>query len=188
VTDYLARLKDRLRQAPPQSPNRHTLKTFNRSTSGAGVGFEGFEGASGACVSRAGVPRLWVDELAQMDRGVAPRDVPPQRWAVFLDDWALFLDGEWAGKAAELGWQAHDLFGCDPHKPFARLSRQGLLWLIKGGELVEMDCNSATFRTLKTFNRLTYRRAPTDSTSVNAWDLQNLQNLQSTNKQTNTIS
>lgn len=176
MTDYLARLKDRLGQTSRPPPNNESaFKTFNRPSRGVAVGIEGFEGTHGTRVLRAGVPDLWFDALARMDRGVAPKDVQPQRWALFLDDWALFLNGPWAGTAASRAWQSRDLFGCDPHRPFARLDQQGLLWLIRGGELVEMDNGSAVFTTFKTFNRLTYRRATSNPATINVWDLQNLQ-------------
>jgi hypothetical protein len=88
-----------------------------------------------------------------------------------------FLASVWASRAAALNWSTRDLFGCDPHAPFARLDRQGLLWLINGGELVTMASESVTFKTFNRCGSLTYRRGPADPIKVNLWDLQNLQSL-----------
>jgi hypothetical protein len=42
----------------------------------------------------------------------------------------------WAAKALRLGWSALDLFGCHERVPFARINRQGLLWLLNDRRLV----------------------------------------------------
>jgi hypothetical protein len=173
VTDYLARLK--ARSSPCIRPQPFTLRTFKTHQSTQNIAIEGFEGALGTGFSLDMVPPMWGDALTRMDGGVPPRDVPPQRWSRFLDDWAQFLAGTWATKAAALGWQAHDLFGCDLHHPYARVDRLGLLWLINGGALLVMNAESATFKTFKTGSRLTYRRSLPNPTTINVWDLQNLQ-------------
>jgi hypothetical protein len=69
--------------------------------------------------------------------------VPAKRWLVFIDDCGRFLDGGWAEKAAALGWGPIDLFGVDRNKPFARIDHAGLLWLLNGDKLIELDCHKA---------------------------------------------
>src|SRR6516164_2459378 len=58
--------------------------------------------------------------LARLDPVLPPADVPPQRWARFLEVALRFLASDWAQQAVELGWTAHDLFGCHPIAPYAR--------------------------------------------------------------------
>ena len=62
-------------------------------------------------------------------------DIPPHRWRQFLSDCNNFLTGgeNWAGRAAELGWNAASLFGCRRARPLAHPGGAGLLWAIQGG-------------------------------------------------------
>jgi hypothetical protein len=83
-------------------------------------------------------PREWAEALGRLDPARPPADVPDARWRTFIHDCAVFLDSGWAGRAAALGWVPSDLFGCDRAKPFARVSRQGLLWLINGRPLLAL--------------------------------------------------
>jgi hypothetical protein len=85
-----------------------------------------------------GAPRQWAEALARLDPKKPPGDVPPRRWLRFIDDCGHFLDGGWAARAMELGWGPLDLFGCDRERPFARMDRAGLLWLINGRKLVAL--------------------------------------------------
>jgi hypothetical protein len=64
--------------------------------------------------------------------------VPPHRWRMFLTDCARFLlppDRRLAERAAELGWDAEALFGCDRHRPLDQPGA-GLLWHVEGGRLI----------------------------------------------------
>jgi hypothetical protein len=79
-----------------------------------------------------GAPRAWAEGFARLDRARPPDDMPHWRWLRFIDDCGRFLDGGWAAQAAALGWGAADLFGCDRYKPFVRVDRMGLLWLLNG--------------------------------------------------------
>jgi hypothetical protein len=49
--------------------------------------------------------------------------------------------------AAELGWGPLDLFGCDRERPFDRIDELGLLWMLKGGTVVELHRNRAILQT-----------------------------------------
>jgi hypothetical protein len=118
----------------------------------------------------AGAPRGWADALAQLDPATPPADVPVRRWVMFIDDCGRFLDGGWANRAAAFGWGPLDLFGCDPDRPFARVDRMGLVWLLNGGTVTELHRDRAIIRTTAGA-RQSYRRRPVDIGSVAlAWE------------------
>jgi hypothetical protein len=115
-----------------------------------------------------GAPREWAEGLARLDPARPPADVPPRRWLQFLNDCGHFLDSGWADKAAALGWSASDLFGCDRHRPWARIDQAGLLWLIAGRRLLALTADSATIGT-SGGGSLTYRRVHNRPGQVLAW-------------------
>jgi hypothetical protein len=118
-----------------------------------------------------GVPRTWAEAFARLDPAGPPGDVPPKRWVQFIDDCGRFLDSGWASRLEALGWGPLDLFGCDRERPFARIDRAGLLWLINGGKLVALTAETATIET-PTGHRQTCQRKPVEIGSVVlAWDL-----------------
>jgi hypothetical protein len=118
-----------------------------------------------------GVPRAWAEGFAWLDPQKPPHDVPPRRWLCFIDDCGRFLDDGWAARAAELGWGPLDLFGCDRERPFARVDQQGLLWLVKGGSIVELHRDRAILRTERGATQ-TYRRRPVEvGRVVLAWEV-----------------
>lgn len=118
----------------------------------------------------AGAPRLWAEALARLNPAQPPADVPPSRWLRFIDDCGEFLDAGWGDRAAVLGWHPLDLFGCDRGRPFARIDRAGLLWLLNGGKLVALSQETAVVET-STGARQTYYRRPLESDRVVlAWD------------------
>jgi hypothetical protein len=102
-------------------------------------------------------PRAWAEGFARLDPNNAPADVPPRRWLRFIDDCGRFLDGGWAQQAAAFGWGPRDLFGCDRARPFARVDRAGLLWLLNGRKLVSFTADTAAIET-PTGAHQTYRR------------------------------
>ena len=114
-------------------------------------------------------PRAWAEGFARLNPDHPPGDVPLRRWQRFVDDAGIFLD-RWAAYAAALGWGPYDLFGCDRDRPFARLDRAGLLWLLNGDRLIALTENTATIET-GTGARQTYRRKPSDPRRVLAWEL-----------------
>jgi hypothetical protein len=117
------------------------------------------------------VPRTWTEGYARLDPNNAPADVPPARWMRFIDDFGRFLGGEWARQAAALGWRPLDLFGCDRERPFARVDRAGLLWLLNGRKLVAFTADTATIET-PTGSYQTYRRGWVEHGEVMlAWKL-----------------
>jgi hypothetical protein len=119
----------------------------------------------GLCVARG-----WIEALAKIHPGLPPADVPLRRWMQLIDDIARFVDGELIHKATRLGWTALDLFGCDREKPFARIDRQGLCWLIAGNRLIDLSENGAIIETW-TGARQTWNRKPSELGRVLPWDL-----------------
>src|SRR6266404_655286 len=118
----------------------------------------------------AGIPRVWAEGFAQLRPDRPPTDVPPRRWQQFVDDVGHFLDGPFRAVAAALGWGAHDLFGCNRDRPFARIDQAGLLWLLNGNRLVALSENTAAIET-QTGVPQTWRRKPFEPGRVLAWEL-----------------
>ena len=117
------------------------------------------------------ISRAWAEGFARLDRDQPPRDVPPRRWQQFVDDIGRFLDSSFCAVAALLGWTAYDLFGCDRDRPFARIDREGLIWLLDGSKIVMLAENAATIET-HTGLRQTWRRNPSGETGrVLAWQM-----------------
>jgi hypothetical protein len=117
-----------------------------------------------------GALRQWAEALARLDPAQPPADVPIGRWRGFIDDCEVFLDSGWAGRAAALGWVPLELFGCDRAKPFARVSRQGLLWLLNGRPLLALTGDIAAIAG-STGGRLIYYRRPAEPGQVLVWEL-----------------
>jgi hypothetical protein len=113
----------------------------------------------------------WIEASAGLDFARPPGDVPHRRWMQLIDDIARFVDGGFARRAARLGWAALDLFGCDGEKPFARIDRQGLCWLIAGNRLIDLSESGAIIETW-TGARLTWRPKPNEPGRVLPWELE----------------
>jgi hypothetical protein len=118
-----------------------------------------------------GAPRAWAEALARLNPSNAPADVPVQRWVAFLDDCGRFVDHGWAARAAVLGWGPLDLFGCDRERPLTRHDHKGLLWLVNGGNIIELHRDQAIIET-KTSARQRYERRPVEvGRVILAWEL-----------------
>src|SRR5438046_8174724 len=83
-------------------------------------------------VAQGEIPSAWAEGLARLDRNRPPGDVPPSRWRRFVDDAKLFRDSRFCTAAAAFGWTAHDLFDCDPDRPFTSVDQDGR-WCLLGG-------------------------------------------------------
>jgi len=117
------------------------------------------------------IPRAWAEGFARLHPDHPLADVPPKRWQQFIDDIGRFLDGGWAEKATLFRWGPLDLFGCDRERPFARIDHAGLLWLLNGDKLVELDCHRAVIER-RTGSRQVFRRRPLAvGEVVLAWEL-----------------
>lgn len=88
-----------------------------------------------------GIPRLFAEAFARLQQS-CPAGVPEARWRQFIDDGGLFLD-RWGAEALEFGWTVRDVFGLDHGKPLARLDRMGLVWLLKGRQVVALTDRAA---------------------------------------------
>jgi hypothetical protein len=117
-----------------------------------------------------GAPRAWAEALARLDPAYPPGDVLLKRWVQFIDDCGRFLDEGWAVCAARLGWEPIDLFGCNRIKPFARINRAGLLWLLNGRKLLALSADAAAIATASGSYH-TFRRHMREPGGVPAWEL-----------------
>ena len=71
----------------------------------------------------------------------------------------------WAERAAALGWSALALFGCHRTRPLEHLGSAGLLWVINGGNLVELRRDWAVIER-EGGSRHIYHRRPLDTPNV----------------------
>jgi len=117
------------------------------------------------------VLRAWAEGFARLDPDHPPGDVLPKRWLTFVNDVGRFLDSDFCGTAAALGWGPLNLFGCDRERPFARIDHAGLLWLLNGDRLVDLDRHRAVIE--KSTGALQgFRRRPVAvGEVVLAWEL-----------------
>jgi hypothetical protein len=159
-------LVDRLRSVKPEL----LALLSGPPTSAAEIWNEAEEERSAIAEYDGGAPRAWAEALARLDPAHPPCDVPPMRWLRLIDDCGRFLDGGWAARAEALGWGPFELFGCDPIKPFVRLDRAGLLWLIDGQKLLALTADTAAIAT-HSGSKLTYYRRLLEAGGVLAWEL-----------------
>jgi hypothetical protein len=130
-----------------------------------------FDERAGIIEFDGGLPRASAEALARLDPTKAPGDVPARGWVQFIDDCGRFLDSGWASRVETLGWGPLDLFGCDRERPFARVDHLGLLWLVKGGTIIDLHRDRAILET-KSGARQTYWRRPVEvGRVVLAWQL-----------------
>jgi hypothetical protein len=126
---------------------------------------------TGAIVAyNGGIPPVWVEGVARLHPKHPPVDVPPNRWGTFINDVHRFLDSPFCAAAMALGWKAHDLFGCDRGRPFARIDQAGLLWLLNGDQVIALTADTAVIER-ETGARQTWRRKATETTQVLVWEL-----------------
>ena len=121
------------------------------------------EGADRKSEGQAGA-----DKLVRLDHHRPLTDIPPHRWRQFLSDCNNFLTGgeNWAGRAAELGWNAATLFGCHRARPLAHPGGAGLLWAINGGRLVELHRDWAVIELAANGSRHVFERRRVDAGKV----------------------
>jgi hypothetical protein len=118
-----------------------------------------------------GIPRAWAEGFARLHPERPPGDVPLRRWQTFIGDVGRFLESSWAEKASALSWGPLDLFGCDRERAFARIDHVGLLWLLNGDKLIELERHKAMIER-RTGARQTFRRRPLAvGDVVLAWEL-----------------
>jgi hypothetical protein len=100
-----------------------------------------------------------------------PAAILPARWRELVDNAGVFID-RWAVKAASLGWNAANIFGCHREAPLARHDLQGLVFVIGSGEVVAITALSATIRTRGGATQIFRRTPPAPGEHVAAiWEL-----------------
>jgi hypothetical protein len=112
---------------------------------------------SGKTISPSDLTIVAGAALAQLRPDDPPCDIPHPRWATFIDDSGRLLASGWVDRAVALGWTALDLFGCDRIKPYARIDRMGLLWLLHGQDLLALSADAAAIST-PAGSSLTFRK------------------------------
>lgn len=105
----------------------------------------------------AGKVADFLEFFASLDPAKPFGDVPLRNYAQFVADARAFLASGFAEKAMALGWTTAELFGCDHDRPFARIDREGLVWLLAGRRLIAVTADIAVIETWNG-SRLTYRR------------------------------
>jgi hypothetical protein len=98
----------------------------------------------------------------------APVSFSAETWRQLLLDADSFFQ-RWAERAELLGWSDKDLIGVHPTAPAVRYEAMGLVLLIRGGNLVEMDERAAVLRS-PGGSLLTYRRLANPN-AIPLWDL-----------------
>jgi hypothetical protein len=109
---------------------------------------------------------LHTSAASEQDRKAPPRVRKPsphndQCPRQFVDDCNNFLNspGNWAERAARLGWNARALFGCRRNYPLMHLGSAGLIWAIDGGKIIELHREWAVIdRPVNRSQRVFYRR------------------------------
>lgn len=135
---------------------------------------EGFRAAAANSVIGGPQPGVTLgvtaaEGLARLDPAGPPQDVPIGRWVQFIHDCQRFLNDGWANCAERLGWTPLESFGCDRVKPFARINRAGLLWLLNGRKLLALSADAAAIDAASG-GYLTFRRCR-ERGSVLVWEL-----------------
>ena len=120
---------------------------------------------SAVLCSVAAAPRL----AAQESTSQPPGDPEDDRWRLLRADASRFLR-EHGAEAARLGWGTLALFSVHPKAPRARLDCMGLVPMLGGALVVEIDETSAAVEDAKG-RRLTYRKHPAPAARVAVWEL-----------------
>jgi hypothetical protein len=117
------------------------------------------ERESGECAISA------ISELSPLTAGMRKlrkeqlKGVDNPRYVEALADAETFLQ-RWGAQAQALGWQADDLFRLHSTAPLARYDVMGLVWLLRGREVVAVTAQTATIRTASGGTLTYHRRLP----------------------------
>jgi hypothetical protein len=79
-------------------------------------------------------------------RAIEPPDGFP-KWNQVVTDAGHFCRS-FLNQARSLGWTDTDLFGIHPRAPVARFDAMGLVFLIRGGDVLSLDCKNARLKTV----------------------------------------
>lgn len=114
------------------------------------------------------LPEVWLDGLACLQKMACPAVVRSDRWQQLVGDASRFL-GQLGPDAEEAGWDAASLFGVHPEKPAERFDYAGLIWLLRGNDVVAICPKTARIRTRSGVTQSYHRRSR--PTAVLLWEL-----------------
>jgi hypothetical protein len=113
---------------------------------------------------QVGVTRI--PPIAAVDVGLDAKG-----WTTLVHDCRSFVASEWATKAATLGWDARQLFGCHRVRPWI-LNWWGALWFIQGGEILAMTEATISLKNIRGVRQSIRRPAITGyDFIVPVWDV-----------------
>ena len=119
----------------------------------------------------AGVPREWAEGFARLQVIRPPAGIAVWRWQQVIGDAGRFLD-RWAVQAAALGWKTLDVFGVHGAKPVERFDAAGLVWLLRGAEVIAIAEKTAKVKTPSGAVQTFSRRDPEHPEAVAVWSLE----------------
>lgn len=114
-------------------------------------------------------PQSWVDGCRSLPKAPPAPDISPERWRRIVYAADRFLD-RWAEFAIAAGWSTLDVFGADPDRPGARFDAMGLVLLLDGCRIVDVDEHGADLMT-DTGAKQRYRRRPLPTGTIPLWEL-----------------
>ncbi len=162
VVDLLRRHKAEimaLLRPAEDSQSSASTNTDPPDAGAAGATADAFEGRAALGEFDAGIPRAWAEGFAALHQARPPAwaALRPGMWPDLVKAVGLFLD-RWGRQAAELNWDAIDLFGVSPRAPLARVDQQGLVFFLQDGcEIVAITADTASLRlpsgVVQTFHR-----------------------------------
>jgi hypothetical protein len=179
VTDYLALLKTHIREKRlHEAASKPSREAFGGFAGDQGRRFFKIEVAE----ADAKPPGSWVSGVRALEYGTPLEAFGPARWDQLIQDSLRFIN-QWGDEAASLGWTDIDLFGVHPSAPAYRFDCMGLVLLITGRKILELNVGRAVLLSPRG-SRLTYRRLIETGKSTPLWHLQNLQNGGSPQRET----
>lgn len=116
----------------------------------------------------AGVPREWAEGYARLQVARPPAGIANWRWQQVIDDAGRFLD-RWAGHAAALGWRTLDVFGVHDEMPAERFDAAGLVWCVRGAEIIVITGKTARLKTASGAVQTFARHDPKHPEAVAIW-------------------
>jgi hypothetical protein len=114
------------------------------------------------------VPDEWIAGVDQLQFMPAPVDWTGNEWCQLQDDATAFLVTRGA-QAHGLGWTAHDIFGCHTLAPRVRYDFMGLVLLLHGHRVVDMDERTARIGIRQGITQSFSRRQNNEAVLI--WDL-----------------
>jgi len=114
-------------------------------------------------------PRKWAEGYARLCVMPRPAGFPAAAWSNLVDAGGRFID-RFSAQAAALGWNATDIFGCHPVKPFERIDMAGFLLLMPAGaEVAAITADTVTIKTATGGTLRNFRRSRLGA--IAAWEL-----------------